>query len=67
MAQPTAQPVDALLRRSDIDGLEPLRHVHQHNANAIRLTRSLSSLTGLETLGVHLVTLTEGRFSTEYH
>ena len=67
MAQPTAQSVDALLHRSDIDGLEPIRHVHQHNANAIRLTRSLSSLTGLETLGVHLVSLTQGRFSTEYH
>ena len=67
MAQLKARPIDALLRRSDIDGLEPVRHVHQHNANAIRLTRSLSSLTGLETLGVHLVSLTQGRFSTEYH
>jgi uncharacterized cupin superfamily protein len=67
MAQPKARPVDALLRRSDIDGLEPVRHVHQHNANAIRLTRSLSNLTGLEALGVHLVTLTQGHFSTEYH
>ena len=67
MAQPKVRPVDALLRRSDIDGLEPVRHVHQHNANAIRLTRSLSNLTGLETLGVHLVTLTQGHFSTEYH
>jgi len=65
--QPTAQPVEALLRRSDIDALGPVRHVHQHNPKAIRLTRSLSSLTRLETLGVHLVTLTEGRFSTEYH
>ena len=67
MAQPTTQPVDVLIRRSHIDGLEPVRHVHQHNANAIRLTRSLSSLTGLKSLGVHLVTLTQGRFSTEYH
>ena len=67
MPQPTVTPTQALLSRSDIEALEPVRHVHQHNANAVRLTRSLSSLTGLETLGVHLVNLTQGHFSTEYH
>ncbi len=67
MPQPTAQPIKAFLSRSDIEALEPVRHVHQHNANAIRFTRSLSHLAGLETLGLHLVNLTQGHFSTEYH
>ena len=67
MPQPTAQPIKAFLSRSDIEALEPVRHVHQHNANAIRFTRSLAHLAGLETLGLHLVNLTQGHFSTEYH
>lgn len=67
MAQPIAQPVEALLRRSDIQAIEPVRHVHQHNTNAIRLTRSLSRFTGIETFGVHLVNLAQGHFSTEHH
>lgn len=67
MPKPKAQPIQALLSRADIDALEPVRHVHQHNTNAVRLTRSLSQLAGLETLGLHLVNLTQGQFSTEYH
>ena len=56
-----------LLRSQDIAEL-PIQAVqHQFNDNAIRLTRSLSELVGLQRLGLHLVTLKPGRDSTTHH
>lgn len=41
--------------------------VHPLNANAIRHTKSLAEATGCMHLGVHLVRITSGHDSTEYH
>nr|MBC8159294.1 cupin [Alphaproteobacteria bacterium] len=41
--------------------------VHPLNASAIRHTRTLSSLAGLQNLGVHLVRVEPGFETTEYH
>lgn len=43
------------------------RHQHQFNENAVRLTRTLGTATGLERIGVHLVRLAPGRDSTQHH
>jgi len=43
------------------------RHVHQFNANAVRLTRTLGLAAGLAGIGVHLVRLEPGRESTQHH
>jgi uncharacterized cupin superfamily protein len=62
---PAAPP--ALLSATTIEALPARRHVHQFNANAVRLTRTLSEVVGLTRLGVHIVRLEPGRESTQYH
>ncbi len=57
----------SLLRAEDIERLIEIRHQHQFNDNAIRMTRTLSELTGLTRLGVHLVRVEQGRDSTQFH
>jgi len=57
----------ALLNAEQIKALPEKRFVHPLNAEAVRHTRSLGDATGLSSLGVHLVRLTPGRESTEYH
>ena len=42
-------------------------HQHQFNDNAVRMTRTLGTKTGLERIGVHLIRLEPGRDSTQYH
>jgi uncharacterized cupin superfamily protein len=42
-------------------------HTHQFNANAVRMTRTLSEHAGLARIGIHLVRLTPGRESTQAH
>ncbi|NJN50619.1 MAG: cupin domain-containing protein [Gammaproteobacteria bacterium] len=56
-----------LSRAADIAGLTEVRHQHQFNDNAIRMTRTLSAAAGLSRLGVHLVRLETGRDSTQFH
>lgn len=56
-----------LLRSQDIAALPVQRVQHQFNDNALRLTRSLSTLVGMQRLGLHLVTLEPGRDSTTHH
>jgi uncharacterized cupin superfamily protein len=56
-----------LLRAVDIAEMEPDIRTHQFNPNAVRHTRSLGDLLGLETLGVHLVRVEPGRESTQFH
>ena len=55
------------LSASDIAGLPERTHRHQFNDNAVRLTRTLSAPAGLSNPGVHLVRLTPGRDSTQFH
>lgn len=43
------------------------RKVHFLNESAVRLNRSLGDAVGLERIGVHLITVQPGDYSTEYH
>lgn len=56
-----------LLSAEEIAGLEETKVVHQHNSNAIRQTRSLTDLLGLEDIGVHMVRIEPGHDSTTFH
>ncbi|HDV8348510.1 TPA: cupin domain-containing protein [Burkholderia vietnamiensis] len=60
-------PARALLKAADIAKMEPAREVHPLNPNAVRLKRQLGDPTGLTQIGAHLLTLTPGRESAEYH
>lgn len=60
-------PEQCLLPFSDIDSLEEIEHQHQFNPDAIRLTKTLGTRTGLTRIGVHLVRLQTGRDSTQFH
>ena len=55
------------LSAADIEALNEDIHPHPLNINAVRRTRPLGDLTGLTLLGVHLVRLTPGHDSSEYH
>ena len=50
-----------------ITGLTETSFVHPLNANAVRHTRTLSEIAGLQNLGVHLVRVEPGHATTEYH
>ena len=56
-----------LLSAGQIASLAEKRVVHQYNDNAIRHTKSLTDLLGLETMGVHLVRIESGHDSTTHH
>ena len=43
------------------------RKVHFQNPLAIRLNKSLGDAVGLKNIGVHLITVQPGDYSTEYH
>jgi uncharacterized cupin superfamily protein len=64
MASPHSK---ALLCAADIEAIEPQARRHQFNDNAVRSTRTLGTLVGLERIGVHLVRLVPGRESTQFH
>ena len=55
------------LSAEEIDQLPERESQHQFNANAVRLSRTLSEAAGMSRLGVHIVRLTSGRDSTQYH
>ncbi|HSG89771.1 MAG TPA: cupin domain-containing protein [Pseudomonadales bacterium] len=67
MSATTAPATACLLSAAQIDALPERRHVHQFNANAVRMTRSIGDVLGLERLGVHVVRLEPGRDSTTFH
>ena len=56
-----------LVRASEIANMPMQSRVHQFNSNAVRLTRTLSDIVGLQRIGVHLVRLEPGRESTQSH
>ncbi len=56
-----------LLRAADIAALPERRHQHQFNDNAVRMTRTLGQLTGMERIGIHMIRLEPGRDSTQHH
>lgn len=56
-----------LLTAKTISETVEVKHVHQFNKNAIRHTRSIGDILGLEHLGVHLVRVEPGNDTTEFH
>jgi len=56
-----------LITAADMAAMDERAHVHQFNANAVRLTRTLGVPVGLERIGIHLVRLEPGRDSTQHH
>ena len=65
--QLTADGEGTYLSKHAQDASKPLGQQHQHNDNAIRHAIDLGGATGLTTLGVRLVRVTQGHDSTEYH
>jgi uncharacterized cupin superfamily protein len=60
-------PARCLITAATIAALPERVHRHQFNDNAIRHTRSLGELAGLERIGLHLIRLEPGRDSTQHH
>jgi uncharacterized cupin superfamily protein len=56
-----------LIHATEIEALEEYARVHQFNANAVRMTRTLGERCGLSRIGIHLVRLEAGRDSTQFH
>ncbi len=56
-----------LLTAKAISETDEVKHVHQFNKNAIRHTRSIGDILGLEHLGVHLVRIAPGNDTTQFH
>jgi len=56
-----------LLRAAEIAEMQQDTRIHQFNNNAVRHTRALGDLLGLESLCVHLVRVEPGRESTQFH
>lgn len=56
-----------LITAEQIAALTPECKTHFMNSDATRFSRSLSELAGLEQLGVHLVSVEPGKYSTEPH
>lgn len=56
-----------LIKADDIKAMPQVRHAHQFNDKAIRYVRTLSTEAGLERIGVHVVRLETGCYSTEFH
>lgn len=55
------------LSASDIEALEAVHKVHFLNERAVRTNRSLGDAVGLKSLGIHLISVEPGHYSTEYH
>jgi uncharacterized cupin superfamily protein len=56
-----------LLTAAAIAAIPATRRVHQFNSNAVRLTRTLGELVGLQRIGLHIVRVEPGRESTQFH
>ncbi len=56
-----------LITADDMAAMDEHRRQHQFNDNAVRLTRTLGTATGMQRIGVHLVRLAPGRDSTQHH
>lgn len=56
-----------LLTAADISAAPEYRRIHQFNDNAVRLTRTLTDILDLQSIGLHLIRLEGGRDSTQFH
>lgn len=55
------------LARAQIEEMAEESRVHQFNDKALRLTRTLGEIVGLQRIGIHLVRLPSGMESTQFH
>ncbi len=55
------------LSAKSIAALAAVKKVHFLNKDAVRMNKSLGDAVGLQALGVHIITVEPGHFSTEYH
>lgn len=55
------------MKRAQIESMEGLAKTHFLNENAQRINKSLGDLTGLTRLGFHIVEVSPGHETTEYH
>jgi uncharacterized cupin superfamily protein len=55
------------LSATEISAIDGVRKVHFLNPLAIRINKSLGDAVGLKSLGVHLISVEPGHFSTELH
>ena len=67
MKSPPGKGPRPLLKKAEIEALEEIAYRHPLNRKALRHTKSLADQAGLRHLGVHLVRLTPGKESTEFH
>lgn len=56
-----------IITKREIDAMQGADKTHFLNPNARRTNKSLGDATGLTGLGVHLIEISPGRESTEYH
>lgn len=59
--------MNSYLSAADIDAMDAVTKQHFLNPRAIRHSKSLGDATGLHHLGVHLITVEPGAYSTEFH
>ena len=59
--------VPHILKSNDIQVMPETEFIHRLNPNAVRHTRSLSSVLGMKRLGIHLVRVEPGKESTQFH
>lgn len=55
------------LSAKEIAALEGQHKTHFLNAQAVRINKSLGDAVGMQNLGVHMITVAPGHYSTEYH
>jgi uncharacterized cupin superfamily protein len=55
------------LSAQKIAAMVGVRRVHNLNASAIRINKSLGDEAGLKNIGIHLITIAPGDKSTEFH
>ena len=56
-----------LLKKSEIDSLNEVKFVHPFNEKAIRNTKSIGDIAGLNKIGIHLVRVAPGDETTQHH
>ena len=56
-----------LLKASAIKAMKEVSKAHRHNAGAVRNTKSLGDAIGMKDMGIHLVRIKRGDYTTEYH
>ena len=58
---------NCLVSARDIESVDETEFVHPLNGNAIRMTKRLGDLVGLQNLGLHMVRVKAGFETTEFH